>query len=513
MAGGELVSDLWPPRLPCDDLIYCEPLIVAREDHTVDVRGDRILVGHWGRFVLDLIRVQLHELLCFHRNDLVCQKELVLNLLAGAGKTVLTEDTELGVLHACPLLFETAHDRRRREHVLLVVAVARHRHALAPHDEAPPEAAVEGRAVHDDGVLDIVAAVAHDRHGRVLPRSEVVELHEVQRLARAQRLLRVDQAEQERVGPVVLVHRDAAHGLLAHRALVGVPRRLVVVGVGDEARDDAEQRERLDLEVRRVLRDVRGLQRDEEVVLLVHVDPLHDPLLQEVLERHPPFLRRLRHQRDVLLREEAGLAVLDDDERAAEPTGVGGDDDGAPALVLEDGHELADAPEPAQELEVGHELLGPPVDAEQGAVEEDLDVAEVVQLLAGDRVRVLDAEAVADVLQAAFRLARRHVREQGEVLHQAALLALGGVRRTEHAPLRRLQRARPGHLAALLELRLHPHHGADAGHVGEAREDLGHAGAVDAEPLDVPVPGGDRVHHGLRELRPVLPLLQHVRVA
>lgn len=39
------------------------------------------------------------------------------------------------------------------------------------------------------------------------------------------------------------------HGLLAHSALVCVPGRLVVVGVGNEASTHPEQREGLDLQV------------------------------------------------------------------------------------------------------------------------------------------------------------------------------------------------------------------------------------------------------------------------
>lgn len=45
------------------------------------------------------------------------------------------------------------------------------------------------------------------------------------------------------------------HGLLAHSALVRVPGRLVVVGVGNEARTHSQQSEGLDLQVGRVSTD------------------------------------------------------------------------------------------------------------------------------------------------------------------------------------------------------------------------------------------------------------------
>eukprot|EP00965_Chrysotila_dentata_P010429 339622-Pleurochrysis_carterae.AAC.1 len=45
------------------------------------------------------------------------------------------------------------------------------------------------------------------------------------------------------------------------------------------------------------------------------------------------------------------------------------------------------------------------------------------------------------------------VRREGEVLDESARLSLGRIRRAEHPPLRRLQRARTAHLARLLKLR------------------------------------------------------------
>ena len=44
-----------------------------------------------------------------------------------------------------------------------------------PDDDAPPEAPVQRRPVHDDGVLDVVPAVAHHRHRGVLPGAQAVK--------------------------------------------------------------------------------------------------------------------------------------------------------------------------------------------------------------------------------------------------------------------------------------------------------------------------------------------------
>eukprot|EP00964_Phaeocystis_antarctica_P014719 scaffold8129_cov35-Phaeocystis_antarctica.AAC.1 len=59
-----------------------------------------------------------------------------------------------------------------------------------------------------------------------------------------------DEHVHDGVDAVPLVVRDWAHGLLAHRALVGVPRRLVVVRVRDEAGAHAQDGERIDLHMR-----------------------------------------------------------------------------------------------------------------------------------------------------------------------------------------------------------------------------------------------------------------------
>lgn len=52
------------------------------------------------------------------------------------------------------------------------------------------------------------------------------------------------------LSPIELVECHIAHGLLPHGALVRVPGRLVVMGVRDQPRDNAQDGERLDLQVR-----------------------------------------------------------------------------------------------------------------------------------------------------------------------------------------------------------------------------------------------------------------------
>mmetsp|Transcript_69081 Transcript_69081/g.195815 ORF Transcript_69081/g.195815 Transcript_69081/m.195815 type:complete len:210 (-) Transcript_69081:862-1491(-) len=156
---------------------------------------------------------------------------------------------------------------------------------------------------------------------------------------------------------------------------------------------------------------------------------------------------------------------------------------------------------PAQLLQLPHETPRTPVDAQDVTVKKHQIVALVVHLFARERVGVLHAETVADGPQRRLALACGDVRQQRQVLDEAALLALGCVRRAQHAPLRRLQRAWASDLHGLANLRPHLHHGAHRAHIGEARQYLRAASSVDSESLDVPVPGGDRMLHGVPEPR------------
>lgn len=69
----------------------------------------------------------------------------------------------------------------------------------------------------------------------------------------------------------------------------------------------------------------------------------------------------------------------------------------------------------------------------------------------------------------------------------AAHLSLGSVGRTQHAPLRRLQGARPADLPRLLELGGDPGHHAQSRNIGETRQNLGHTLTVHLESLQRPV--------------------------
>lgn len=124
----------------------------------------------------------------------------------------------------------------------------------------------------------------------------------------------------------------------------------------------------------------------------------------------------------------------------------------------------------AHESECAHELAGPRVHAEYDAVEVDEVGVGRVDLLAREQRDVLHAEVEGQAVDGAHVHVRGHVREQREVLDEAAALTLGRVARTQHAPLTRLQTARPTHLARLLELTLDARHHAQTRDEGQPRQ-------------------------------------------
>ena len=200
-----------------------------------------------------------------HFHDAVVAKRLV----------VLEESLPRGVVHSF-LLFAT---RRRANGVLGSVGVLLEREHLLLADHHASVASVDGGLVQHDGILDIVSGVGHDGDHGVLSGGQLGEMEQVQD-ARTYHWHHGIHEEVERrdVHALLLVAGDGTDGLLSHGALIGVSRRLVVVGVRNQRGDDAEDRHRIDLHVCVCGRNVLVADGDETRVLLVHVDVLDDSL-------------------------------------------------------------------------------------------------------------------------------------------------------------------------------------------------------------------------------------------
>lgn len=91
-------------------------------------------------------------------------------------------------------------------------------------------------------------------------------------------------------------------------------------------------------------------------------------------------------------------------------------------------------------------------------------------LHAAERVTILDAQIERQTHEMLLLRVGGDVSHERKILDETARLSLGRVRRTQHAPLRRLQRTRSGHFACLLELTRYACHHAKTRDVRKSRE-------------------------------------------
>mmetsp|Transcript_4949 Transcript_4949/g.16533 ORF Transcript_4949/g.16533 Transcript_4949/m.16533 type:complete len:518 (-) Transcript_4949:1943-3496(-) len=306
VARGELVAELGRPRGPHADLDD-EVLILVGGDHdAVDVRVVvlRPLVRDRRRAELARGGVGPLELRRVGRDLLVDEHVPGGQALAHGADAVVVEHL---VALVRPRLRGPLHGRRPHDAVRGLVWVLLEGRGVLAHHHAPPKSAVEGRAVEDERVLDVVARVGHDGYDGIVPGGELGEANHVDGARLDQGLVRVHEEVQDGVDALRLVAGHGAHGLLAHGGLVGVARGLVVVREGDDGGADAEDGGRVDLRVRVAhhaiaLAEVLDEHGDHRRLLLLRVDELAEAVLHEVVPAHACVL---------LLPQEADVVLLD----------------------------------------------------------------------------------------------------------------------------------------------------------------------------------------------------------
>eukprot|EP00968_Pinguiococcus_pyrenoidosus_P008709 scaffold641_cov237-Pinguiococcus_pyrenoidosus.AAC.17 len=403
----ELVSHLRPSALPQVDLDEELLVLIRRDHHLVDVHARGGLPRHRRWLVLRrraaLENAWLRRLL---RSLLVDQNLPGLHLLAHVRKPVVVQREELAEALFVPL--RCFDERRTDRPIHRAVGIAPDAGLRLLQDQATAPATVDACLVQHDGVLNVVAAVGHHGDAGVLASGNLVEVDQIQDTGRDHRLLGIHHRVQERVDPFVLVHGNRAHGLLAHRALVCVSRRLVVVGKRDQTGYHAHDGERIDLEVRVIPRQLALLQGDEAVVLLVDIHVLDDAIREEV-----PKLAALHHQ-----------------QRAAHAASIGSDVDRTSLLMQIDADELSDAASAAKKAQAPCQVLGVRMDANDQAVHDHQVGVRAVELRAGDKTDVFHSQIKAQPSYRRLFFIVRHVSEKRQVLYQSACFSFGSIRRT-----------------------------------------------------------------------------------
>eukprot|EP00964_Phaeocystis_antarctica_P006427 scaffold3475_cov91-Phaeocystis_antarctica.AAC.2 len=219
------------------------------------------------------------------------------------------------------------HTRARRDQTVIVelrvVAPAHSLDRLAVGSlEALGELTPRAREVYL--LLLVAVGAVEDRAEEATVDSRLVSEVEVRHGPRdSEWLLRVIEYVRQRVHPQLVVGDVDAHCLLAHRALVGVARRLVVVGEGDDRGADAEDHRRVDLAVRVAVHRVVGAQIrkvhcNHHCLLLLGVHELNQPIGEQLGEAEARLLL-VAQLAYVRLLEEQFLLLDDEDGPAAPP--------------------------------------------------------------------------------------------------------------------------------------------------------------------------------------------------
>lgn len=258
---------------------------------------------------------------------------------------------------------------------------------LSPQSRSSSESAVETCSIEDHSILDIVSRVRHDCHLGILSGRKLLKVDHLKSLGLYQRPLRIIHQEEKRVSSMPLIVSNGTNGLLAHGALIGVSRRLVVMWVRNQTGYDTENAERLNFHVSCALLDALLIQGNQSVDLFVHIQVLDDAFAQEVVEVSEASVELI----DVLLGH-LWAALLNNDQRPNEPAAICGNEYCIHLLILVNGNELLDSPSLSQESEILHELVWLSVHTNRLTIEVNHVVLRRVHLIATDHVGIFHAK-------------------------------------------------------------------------------------------------------------------------
>ena len=147
---------------------------------------------------------------------------------------------------------------------------------VAAHVHSSAKASIKRRSVKNRCILNVIASEAHDGHGGILARRQLLKVRQLDRLRLHHWLLRISHQVEQRVSPVELIIADRPDRLLAHSALIGVPWRLVMMRIGDQTSHHSEYREGVDFHVGGHIAHSFLAHGDERIILFVNVQVLED---------------------------------------------------------------------------------------------------------------------------------------------------------------------------------------------------------------------------------------------
>ena len=354
--------------------------------------------------------------------------------------------------------------------VLLSSGIAALLRTVGPHESGPSETALDGALVHDERILDVVSVEGEDRDAEVLTGRPVAVAHELHGLGLDHRDLGVLHQVAPGVGPYPVVGGGDSQGLLTHTRTHGDTGRGVVLRIRDDSRRDTQDDHGVDLHVGVLgldlagdgevlaaplavqdavpvlagvhpvgvhrgegvvaagapLGGVVGVHKDERVLLLLCVEPLDDSLAEQVV----PLDLAIADSFDVPPCDHEP-AVLDDEQGPSETALVAVDDDLAHLLVVADVDLVGDESAPPALPDLADQLGSVGVDSDQVTVHID---TRSVSGFDG-----LDVELPEHPLDVVLGESLGDIDDEGGVLHQTAVLTLGGLGGAEPSPLGRVQ--------------------------------------------------------------------------
>ena len=379
--------------------------------------------------------------------------------------------------------------------VLLSSGVAALLGTVGPHEGGPSESSLDGALVHDERILDVVSVEGEDGDAEVLSCWPVAVSHELHGLCLDHGDLGVLHQVTPCIGPDPVVGGGDSQCLLSHSRTHGDTGCGVVLGIGNDTGCHSEDDHGVDLHVgvlgldlagngellvaplafeddvpvlsgvhpigvhggQRVVAagaspgDVVRIDEDECILFLLCIDPLDDSLAEQVV---PPDLA-LADTLDVLPGD-GEPSVLDDEQGPPEPSLIAVDDDLLHLLVVADVDLVGDETASPALPDLGHELPGVGMDTDEISVDVDTDTASALD--------GLDVELPEHPFDVGLRESLGDVDDECGVLHQTAVLTLGGLGGAQPSPLGGVQ-------VTCLEVGLAPGQGGcdppEVGHGGQ----------------------------------------------